>query len=163
MKTIDIYNDNDKYFLQKLIQKIIVWKFSSNLDKELSKYDISHANISRQAGRVQTAFNKTIRQVEDIRISSFIRYWISIQDLIKVSTRYKNINISFESLIDEEIVKLSHFASELSDEEIDYIANLDAALLIGLKVHIQRMRLIKNVLKDEEIQIYEKVLSNMKE
>jgi hypothetical protein len=25
------------------------------------------------------------------------------------------------------------------------------------------MRLIKNVLKDEEIQIYEKVLSNMKE
>lgn len=141
---------------QKILHKIAISKVYSNLNLQLNKRNIKHAHVSRYAGRVDSAFNKSFKKNEDIRLSSFLRYIANINLELQ---KYKEAPLELNEICDAEVMKLLVIASEL------YIINLEDVIkehhsflqgLTQLDILIEKDRLSK-----DELKVVELIIKNM--
>lgn len=142
-----------KETVQKLLQKILVWKFMGNMTRALKQRNLTHTELSKASGRVSSAFNKTINQVEDLRLSSFLRYWVVISELTADDGLHEKI--VFEELIDEEIRRMIAVLSDLSyEDQPSHLLISEREFFIGLRVHVEGLKK-KHALGPEESETYE--------
>lgn len=138
--------------------------------------EIKHSNLSERAGRVRNAFNKTFNQVEDLRLSSFIRYWVTFLNLANELNEMGSVKYDvpdFNNLVDQEIQNIVGLLSELSlyqDNLGDLVQLLNSKedksvflreLFNGLKVHVESMK-AKKVITEEEYRIFIQLITRGK-
>lgn len=61
--------------IQKMIKKATIYQLMTNFDEKLKSEEVqlTHRDLSDGTGRAETWFNNSFRNVEDLRISSFLR------------------------------------------------------------------------------------------
>lgn len=155
--------ENKNLILQQLLSKILVKKVIDNFHNILADKNISHAEISRKAGKNEGAFNKTFNEAEDLKLSSFLRYWHAFKSLEKekhsIST---NDSVKFEDLLNSETRKILNLISHLKNYDLNSITAEDIKLLQSLRYYFKLLK-DKNILTECEIAVYEKILESSKE
>ncbi|MBO8161841.1 MAG: hypothetical protein H0Z24_09445 [Thermosipho sp. (in: Bacteria)] len=155
--------ENKNLILQQLLSKILVKKIIDNFHNILADKNISHAELSRKAGKNEGAFNKTFNEAEDLKLSSFLRYWHAFKSLEeeKYSSSEDNA-VKFEDLLDSEAHRMLNLISQLKNYDLNFISIEDIKLLQSLKYYFKQLK-NKNILTEREIAVYEKILESRKE
>jgi len=153
--------DDKNLVLQKLLTKMLVKSVLNNFHNQLKREKISHAELSRKAGKLENAFNKTFNECEDPSFSSFLRYWHAFNSITEISDEKLNTkgSFQFEELIKKEDQKMLNLISQLKDYDLNSMAIEDKTFLKRLKYYFDILKLSKT-LTDEEILIYEEICSS---
>ncbi|MDI3540737.1 MAG: hypothetical protein PWP66_275 [Thermosediminibacterales bacterium] len=150
--------ENKNLILQQLLSKILVKKVIDRFHNVLIDNKISHAEISRKAGKNEGAFNKTFNEAEDLKFSSFLRYWHAFKLL---ENGKHSSPVKFEDLLDSEAHNILDLLSHLKNYDLNSISAEDIKLLQNLKYYYYQLR-SKNALTKCEMDIYEKLLKTLK-
>lgn len=61
--------------IQKMMKKAVIYQLMTSFDTKLKSEEVqlTHRDLSEATGRAETWFNNSFRNVEDLRISSFLR------------------------------------------------------------------------------------------
>ncbi|MEH7749238.1 hypothetical protein V7659_30170 [Neobacillus drentensis] len=150
---------NDNVLLQGLLNKIILYRFSRNLDKELRDRNINHSQISLATGRSGNWFNRSFNELEDMRVSTLIKTIVAASRIISQNNRSNPILIS--SVIDQEVQEIASFSLELMDIGIDDMLDPEYGVehfFLKLKVYVIQM---KSHISQEEAEAYSRVLERI--
>lgn len=154
-----------KKTLQKILSKIAVYCFICNFDMALHNMQISHSELSRTAGKVENAFNKTKNEMEDPRLSSFLRYWWAARKIRNDRQRRKHTyRLDFQALIDKNIENILSAAAEIRDCEWKSFIIENEKLFNSLDVYIKLFK-NKRLLTEQELEVYlevKRVIENTK-
>jgi succinate dehydrogenase flavin-adding protein (antitoxin of CptAB toxin-antitoxin module) len=150
--------NNKNLILQQLITKMLVKSVLDNFHNQLKREKISHAKLSRKAGKPENAFNKTFNECEDPSFSSFLKYWHAFNSIRESSDGKLNTQekFHFEDLIKKEDQNMLNFISQIKDYDLNSINTKDKTFLKRLKYYFDILKLSKS-LTDEEISIYEEI------
>ena len=143
----------DSAVLQKILQKITTYKMMDNLDKQLKEHKLPRSKVAQEAGRSVNALNKIFAEAEDLRMSTFLRYWLTINEIL---LQEKQPPLAFESLIDAEMKDIIRVAAYVADEGVDYTVKEDRSLFSSMKVHFLQLEK-SNALSDIEIQLINRI------
>lgn len=146
--------------LQKLLAKIAIKRFIDNFAKVLNGHSITHLELSQSSGKPDNAFNKTVNEAEDPRLSTFLRYWISLEDILK--TKGKEFDVDFNQLIDGDTRKIIHILKDAHHADLNEIVKAHSQFLLGLKIYFDLLSR-KNVLTTSEVEIYHHILKMIHE
>lgn len=146
--------------MQKMLNRVLVFRYMELLTSDLEKMKISHKEISRLAGRAEGAFNKTINRGEDLKLSSFLRYWNAIS---KIAAK-RNIQLNkFEHyLADNEVTVCLELLGQIQEADFFELVKLEkhATFFKGIKVYIAILSK-KNILTSNEVSLYNEILKNI--
>lgn len=145
---------NDNKLLQELLNKIMLYRFTRNIDRELENRKISHAALSRSIGRSGNWFNRSFNELEDMRISTFIKLIVSLP---KISS-HKNDFIQINSILDKELFEIASVLIDLKDNNLEHLLHPDANMtnfFLKIKVYLDS---IKKTVSQEELDAYNRVL-----
>lgn len=129
------------------------------LDKELQERKIPRSKVSEEAARGPTTFNKTFSEAEDLRMSTFLRYWFSIMKIIE---REEKEPIKFDSMLDDEMREVVEIAVQIADDELEYVVNNNKEFFMGIKIYVKELKKSK-ALTQEEMEIFSEILDYIKE
>ncbi|WP_044640741.1 hypothetical protein [Risungbinella massiliensis] len=153
---------NDSFLLQELLNKVLLYRLTRNLDKELQNRKISHAELSGSTGRKNNWFNRTFNELEDMRISTFIKSLAAINKIISNTSKFSPVEV--QAVIDEEILNIASVIIDLSMNDVRYLLNNDPDLpkfFEDIKFYVDSLRALKNVLSLEESDAYDRVLNRI--
>lgn len=115
---------------------------------------ISHSELSRTAGKVENAFNKTKNEMEDPRLSSFLKYWFAAKKIHNSRQRRKHsYKLDFQNLVDKNIEKILSAAAEIRDCEWKSFIIENKKLFNSLEVYITLFK-NKKLLTKQELEVY---------
>jgi hypothetical protein len=114
---------NDYILLQGMLNKVLLHRFTRNLDKELQDRKISHAKLSGSTGRTGNWFNKTFNELEDMRISTFVKSLSAINNIISGNSNFKPIEMN--TVLDTELFKIASVIIDLSINETEHLVKND--------------------------------------
>lgn len=138
--------------VQKLLSKVALQRFMQNFRRKLNELDVKDIEISKKSGRHQGAFNKTINEAEDLRLSSFLRYW---DTALSIATEHE-VAIDFHDLMNEEVRKILQMVKEFSPSDLgDSIPNIHSKDLIDLKVYVDLLVKQKAITQAEQTAYYQ--------
>lgn len=149
---------NDNSLLQGLLNKIVLYRFTRNLDKELRDREINHSQISLATGRSGNWFNRTFNEIEDMRISTLIKLTAAVSKIIAEKGKYKPIPMT--ALITEEILEIASVSYDLMDVEISEVLNSDPKMIEffpKLKFYVDSLKTFKKS-SHEETEAFYRVL-----
>jgi len=146
--------------LQKLLNKIAVKMLMDNFSRKIYESKITHLELSRKAGKHEGAFNKTMNQMEDPNLSSFLRYWFSARSILKQRNEDSS-QFSLDMLVDEKIEKILTAAADLAESDLEKFCDANHEFLIGLKVHVDLLN-SKGRLRPEELGAYTEIYRELK-
>lgn len=149
----------DNTTLQKLLNKIAVKRFNDNLNEELKDRRITNIELSIKAGKLENAFNKTINEAEDPRMSTFLRYWNAIIELI--NDKDNESPIEFNHLLDQKIREILSMAGEMQEADIFHSIEKNKDFYLGLKVYVDILNK-RGVLTIKEAHLYSKIMDAIK-
>lgn len=153
----------ERVVLQKLLNKIAVKRFMDNLNNYLFDKSITNIEVSRRAGKPENAFNKTINEAEDPRLSTFLRYYTAVIDAL--DSREEPADIELINLLDEQIIKIFKLSREAQEADIKDLIISQKKLFRGLKVYVDILHQRK-ALTESEVNMYkniEKLLKTLEE
>jgi hypothetical protein len=156
---------NEKAILQSLLTKIILYRFTRNFDKILQNQRISHAELSAATGRASNWFNRTYNELEDMRVSTFIKSMAAVNKILSQRGNDNQIN-PLDSIFDQELLRIASVFLDLSLFEPQELLDSDesmTAFFIGLKVYVDALKGMDAAVSPEEIAIFEKLLSKVRE
>jgi hypothetical protein len=145
---------NESLSLQKLLCKILNKSIVDKFHNELQKNNINHNKLSTDAGKHPSAFNKTFNNVEQLNLSSFLRYWYAASTL--TSSSLNSGPFSLDNFIQVEELHILRLICSIKDSSVDSLENTDIQLLKHLKYHFDFLQKNNNLSK-EEIEIYNKI------
>lgn len=149
---------------QGLIDKIIVYRFTRNLDRELRSRRIAHSELSEATGRSKNWFNKTFNRPEDMRVSTFLKLFVAISEIAHRKQGPQEKSLTLQALFDEDLLRLTSLTLDLRTDDIEELAQLDPTLvdfLVGLRVYIEALKGVQKKVTSEEIDAFEHVLKNL--
>jgi DNA-binding transcriptional regulator YhcF (GntR family) len=155
--------ENEKAVLQKLLQKILIYRLTRNIDKELEDRKISHLELSENTGRNSNWFNRTYNELEDMKTSTFIKVITAINKIISDNDNFKPVEVN--SVLNEEILKMASVSIDLAMNEVDYLLKNDhdfCEFFVGMHFYVDALKALKNVLTEEELNVYEQLLNRIK-
>lgn len=153
---------NDGVLLQGLLNKVLLYRITRNLDKELQDRRISHAELSGSTGRSGNWFNRTFNELEDMRISTFIKSLTAINKIISGNSNFKPVEV--QSVLDIQLFKIASVSIDLSMNGIEHLLNNDPAIpkfFADIKFYVDAIKALNNTISDEELQAYEKILNQL--
>lgn len=145
---------NESLSLQKLLCKILNKSIVDKFHNELQRNNINHNKLSIDAGKHSSAFNKTFNNMEQLSLSSFLRYWYAASNL--TSSSLNSGPFSLNNFIQDEELQILRLICSIKDSSIDSLENSDIQLLKHLKCHFDFLEK-NNKLAKEEIEIYNKI------
>lgn len=154
---------DENTLLQNLLNKVILYRFSRNLDKELQIRRISHAELSGSTGRSGNWFNRTFNELEDMRISTFIK---SISAINKIISKKENVKpVEIEVILDKELLKIASVSIDLSMNSIEHLLQNDKEItrffLEEIRYYVDALRAHNCKLSDDEFSAYEQILKKI--
>lgn len=153
---------NDNILLQGLLNKVILYRFTRNLDKILQDHKISHAELSENTGRKGNWFNRTFNELEDMRISTFIKSVAAVSKILNEQRRSNPIDIT--SIITEELFEIANVSIDLTIVDIEDLLHPDSGLadfFLKLKVYVDSMKALNNIVSQEEVDAYTRILEKL--
>jgi len=139
--------------LQSLFTKILSYRITRNIDKELKDKNINHLQLSEASGRFGNWFNRTYNQVEDMRLSTFLRAYVAV-------SRIPNMDpLPLDSIFTEEVLKIASLKIDFYDNNPEDLIkeNKLSLFLLGLKVYVDALEKL-NIVTTEEVDAYDRVL-----
>lgn len=155
---------NESAVLQGLLNKVFLYRFTRNLDKELVSRKISHATLSGSTGRSGNWFNRTFNELEDMRISTFVKSISAINHIIREHGNDRYTPVEVHTVLDEELFKIATISIDLSMNDIEYLLVNEPEIrefLVGIKVYVDVLNTMNGKLSQDEIRLYEKTLSQL--
>lgn len=153
---------NESVLLQGLLNKVFLYRFTRTLDKELQDRKISHAELSGATGRSGNWFNRTFNELEDMRISTFVKSLSAINKIINGNDKFKPVEV--HSVIDDELFKLASVSIDLSMNGVEHLLKNDPEIrmfFVDIKFYVDALKALKDVLSEEEIQAYDQLLNRI--
>jgi len=158
---------NDNSLLQGLLNKVIRYRLTRNLDKALQDREISHAQLSESTGRKGNWFNRTFNELEDMRASTLIKSVAAISKILnerRESSRRKYDPIEITSIINEELFEVASVSIDLTIIDIEDLLRDNSDLtkfFLKLKVYVDSMKALNNIVSQEEADAYARVLERI--
>jgi hypothetical protein len=153
---------NDNVLLQGLLNKVILYRFTRNFDKILQDRKISHAELSESTGRKGNWFNRTFNELEDMRISTFIKSVAAVTKILNERGQSEPIDIT--SIINEELIEIATVSIDLTIIDIEDLLSPDSGLtdfFLKLKVYVDSMKALNDIVSQEEADAYARVLERI--
>ncbi|MFI8712838.1 hypothetical protein [Brevibacillus brevis] len=153
---------NESAVLQGVLNKILLYRFTRNLDKELQDRKISHAELSGTTGRSGNWFNRTFNELEDMRVSTFVKSLSAINKIISGNDKFKPVEV--HSVIDDELFRLASVSIDLSMNGVEYLLENDPEIrmfFLDIKFYVDALKALNDVLSEEEIQAYEQLMNRL--
>ncbi|GED59947.1 hypothetical protein ABER61_00515 [Brevibacillus formosus] len=153
---------NESALLQGLLNKVILYRFTRNLDKELEDRKISHAELSGSTGRSGNWFNRTFNELEDMRISTFIKSISAINKIISGNYKFKPVEV--HKVLDEEMFKVASVSIDLSMNGVEYLLQNDADMckfFLEIRFYVDALKALDGKLSYDEIHAYEQILTRI--
>jgi hypothetical protein len=147
---------NESLSLQKLLCKILNKSIVDKFHNELQKNSINHNKLSTDAGKHPSAFNKTFNNVEQLTLTSFLRYWYVASTMTSSSLNFGPF--SLDNFIQDEELHILRLLCSIKDSSVDYLESADIQLLKHLKYHFDFLQK-NNKLSKEEIEVYNKIFN----
>ncbi|USG67345.1 hypothetical protein NDK47_08765 [Brevibacillus ruminantium] len=155
---------NESALLQGLLSKVLLYRFTRNLDKELNERKISHSQLSGSTGRSGNWFNRTFNELEDMRISTFIKSISAINKIISGNEKFKPVEV--RAVLDEELFKVASVSIDLSiNNDVGHLLQNDPDIrkfFVDIKFYVDALKTLHDVISDEEIQAYEGIMNRIK-
>lgn len=158
---------NDNILLQGLLNKVIRYRLTRNFDKALQDREISHAELSGSTGRKGNWFNRTFNELEDMRTSTLIKSVAAVSKILNErsnSNRRKYNPIEITSVINEELFEIASVSIDLTIIDIEDLLHTDSGLtdfFKKLKVYVDSMKVLNNIVSQEEADAYGRVLERI--
>jgi len=147
--------------LLSLLKKILLYRLTRNIDKELQNRKISHAKLSAISGRGGNWFNRAFNELEDMRVTTFIR---TITAINKKTSGRDNNPVDVNHILDEELFKISSVFIDLATNGAEYLLNNDPEIrqfFRDIKFYVDALKALDSVLSAEELQSYEQILNRI--
>ncbi|WP_201635093.1 hypothetical protein [Tumebacillus amylolyticus] len=107
---------------------------------------------------MENALSKSFTQVEDMHMSSFLRYWYGIQQILE--QRGQEEQLDFSRLLDPELLKMLEISIQMSTFEVPDVAEREIAFFQGLRAHVDGLLRRGSLSHDsEEVLAYESLMS----
>lgn len=154
---------NDNKLLQSLLHKITLYLFTRNFDKALKDRKISHAELSVFTRGSGNWFNRAFNELEDMRVATFINAYVAVSKILESRNKYDPIEIS--SVFNVELLQTESVSIDLSIiDDIDLLCSEEGLsdFFIGLKVHVEAMKKLRDVVTPQETKAYYKVLERLR-
>lgn len=153
---------NEGVLLQGLLNKVILYRFTRNLDKELAERKISHAQLSGSTGRNSNWFNRSFNELEDMRISTFIKSITVINKIISGNEKFKPVEVC--NVLDDELFKAASVSIDLSlNDDVEHLLRNDTDIrnfFVDIRFYVDAL---EGKLSGEEKQAYERILVRINE
>lgn len=153
---------NENALLQGLLNKVILYRFTRNLDKELENRKISHAELSGSTGRIGNWFNRTFNELEDMRISTFIKSISAINKIISENDKFKPVEV--HSVLDEELFKVASVSIDLSLNGVEHLLQNDTDVrrfFLEIRFYVDALKALDGKLTEDENDAYERILTRI--
>ncbi|MCB8815731.1 hypothetical protein [Desulfosporosinus shakirovi] len=154
---------NDTELLQSLLNKIILYRITRNMDKVIKDRNITHAELSGNTGRSGNWFNKIFNGLEDMRLSTFIKAYVAVLKISGNESKHNDVEIT--SVFDEELFRITSVSLDLSIiDNIDDLLSSDKDLydfFFGLKVYVEALKGLRDVVTPNETDAYYRVLERV--
>lgn len=150
---------NNNEALQALLHKVLLYRFTRNLDKELEDRKISHSLISGSTGRNPRWFNRSFNKLEDMKISTFIKFISTVNQIICGNSNFKPVEVNV--VLNAEIFRIASVIVDLSMNDVEHLIRNDTEVcqfFIDINVYVHSLKSLNNVLSDEELEVYEQIL-----
>lgn len=150
---------NDSNLLQNLLNKIIRYRFTRNIDRELENRKISHAELSRSCGRNENWYNRSFNNLEDMKITTLVKLVAAVTKISDQKAKHEPFNIN--SVLDEELVVIASVLIDLKENNLKEILHPDANMMeffLKIKVYVNSM---KNLVTQEESDAYFRILEQI--
>jgi transcriptional regulator with XRE-family HTH domain len=144
--------------LRLLFNKIILYRFTRNLDRELKSRKITHSELSEATGRAKNWFNRVFNELEDIRISTFIRLYAAMSKLAEEKRHFQATPLTFDTLFDEDVLRLASLSLDLRTDDIEELIKIDTTLadfIMGLRFYVEILKGMRNVVSVQETEAFE--------
>lgn len=146
----------DRALIQKLLNRIAAVKFLDNFKKKAIELNIKSYELSRAAGKIENAFSKTYSEMEDPRLSSFLRFWHAALNIVEARGE-KADELNFNSLIDSELKEILTILNDINEADLKEFLRRHREFFLGLYVYVQLLK-NKKAAAEEEIDAYERNL-----
>jgi hypothetical protein len=149
---------NDKELLQELLNKIMLYRITRNLNNELQTRNIKHYKISEATGRSGNWFNRTFNDLEDMRLTTFIKLVASVPKVVTENNTKEPVPVT--SIMTEEVMEIASLLLDLNDIEISDLLDPDAGKREFFKELKPYVDLLENANKasKEETEAYNRAL-----
>jgi hypothetical protein len=155
-------DNTDKQLLQCLLQKVMLFRLTRNLDAELSDRRISHRAVSEGTGRKSNWFNRTFNKVEDLHSSSLIKLLANINKLSSTTERYESVDMG--KVFNESLLQIASVSIDLGNNSISHLIEHDSdfcEFFNGLQFYVDSLKRLNNVVSQEELDAYERIKSQI--
>ncbi|WIM41140.1 hypothetical protein PO903_09810 [Paenibacillus sp. PK4536] len=150
----------DKELLESLMKKILIYRFTRNIDKILHDNKISHHEISMNSGRNNNWFNRTFNDLEDMRISSFLKM-LSAMNKLSGNTKNQLKPFNLEDILGNDVLDISSILNDLNSDDLDHLLQHDKELaesLNNLKFYFDTIQGFDSIVSKEEIDAYDRII-----
>jgi hypothetical protein len=149
---------NDKELLQELLNKIMLYRITRNLNNEMRTRKIRHYQISEATGRNGNWFNRTFNDLEDMRLTTFIKLIASVPKIATENNTKDPVPVTL--ILTEEVMEIASLLLDLNDVEISDLLDPDAGkrkLFKELKPYVDLLENANKASK-EETEAYNRAL-----
>ncbi|NYE57177.1 hypothetical protein [Carboxydothermus ferrireducens] len=148
--------------LKKFLEKVLLYRFTRNIDKILAANNISHEKLSIYTGRKDNWFNRTFNKLEDMKITSFILLISAISTILNemgISEKKINDQIKLDSIIDSEMLNIAKVLIELRQDELEQLLEYNNDLISFFESLKFYFKSINDNLTPNEIDAYNYILT----
>lgn len=150
----------ENVFLQSLLNKVILYRFTRNLDKVLGDRKISHAELSGNTGRSGNWFNRTFNEMEDMRVTTFLKTLSAINKIVDGNDKFRHAEV--DAVLDEELFRIASFSIDLSMNDVEHLVQNDADIrkfFLDIRFYVDSLKALDGKLSDDELVAYERILT----
>ncbi|MFS0777661.1 hypothetical protein ABC255_16880 [Neobacillus sp. 3P2-tot-E-2] len=150
---------NENEILQKLLLKILTYRITRNLDKELESRKITHLELSRNTGGNTNWFNRRFNELKDIKLSTFVKIIVAINKIISENSKFEPVEVN--SVLTPEVLLMASVSIDLAINDIDYLLANDEdfkKFFLSMQFYVNNIKALNNVIAQEEIAVFEKIM-----
>ncbi|MEQ6378240.1 hypothetical protein RZN22_17130 [Bacillaceae bacterium S4-13-58] len=158
-------NQSEKELLIKLLHKVLLYRITRNIDKELNVRKISHSEISGSTGRNSNWFNRSFNELEDMKITTFVKILAAVNKNVDATTNSNFQPVSIESVLDKETLRIASYTIDVSINDLDYLITNSTnfrEFLIEIRFYVVSLKALNNVLSSDELDAYEVIFKRIK-
>lgn len=155
---------DEQQALKRLLRKLMIHRLTRNLDRAMRANKISHTELSEAVGRTKNWFNRVFNELEDIRVSTFLRVYVALLKLVETRPYSTKELIKFEDIFDGDVLRLAALSNDLQTDNIQALLKVDSELvefLLGLRGYVENVRSLRRLLEEDEIHSFLNVLKHI--
>lgn len=142
--------------LKRVYSKVAIFLFMNNLLKHLNKCGFKSNTISQKAGKQDNALSKNVSELQDLKLSSLLRYLIAIKQEEERESVQEQLDLN--ELLDSRLIGTVRLVVTLEEINWGEIEETDKLIIADLHYFVNKILISeRKALSLEEIKSYRKI------